>query len=165
MYLLISTPRFLVGYDTISKKTEILESGRGNYYGITWNPAGSDLIVSHSALDGATLVDLATYANSEVGFLTFSGQPTWPFLSAPHQILWVDDMIVVTNTGRNALTKVNPSDHSIIQRRYDAVLWDRLTPTSHDGAHLNSLFYFDGTLYVVAHNFTKGSYILELDWP
>jgi hypothetical protein len=165
LYVLVSTPGFIIYHDTNSAKSEILESGRGNYYGITWSQAGSELVLSHSGVDEQSLVDLTTYATSEKGYLTIGGQTTWQFLSAPHQILWVDDMIVITNTGRNALAKLNPRDHSIVQHRYDAILWDRLSSTSFDGAHLNSLYRKGDTLYAVAHNFKKGSYILELDWP
>jgi hypothetical protein len=165
LHILVSTPGFVICHDTSSGKSEILESGRGNYYGITWSPTGLEVVLSHSGVDGQLLVDLASYATSERGYLTIGGQSTWQFLSAPHQILWVDDTIVVTNTGRNALAKVNPRDHSIIQHRYDAVIWDRLSSTSYDGAHLNSLYHSGDTLYAVAHNFNKGSFILELDWP
>jgi hypothetical protein len=165
LHVLVSTPGFIICHDTNSAKSEILESGRGNYYGITWNQTGSQLVLCHSGVDHLSFVDLATYATSEQGYLTIGGQKTWQFLSAPHQILWVDDMIVITNTGRNALVKLNPRDHSIVQHRYDAILWDRLSSTSFDGAHLNSLYRKGDTLYAVAHNFNKGSYILELDWP
>ncbi len=165
MHILVSTPGFVICQNTSSGKSEILESGRGNYYGITWSPTGLEVVLSHSGIDGQLLVDLASYATSERGYLTIGAQSTWQFLSAPHQVLWVDDTIVVTNTGRNALAKVNPRDHSIIQRRYDAVIWDRLSSTSYDGAHLNSLYRSGDTLYAVAHNFNKGSFILELDWP
>jgi hypothetical protein len=165
LYVLVSTPGFIIHHDTSSAKSEILESGRGNYYGVTWNQTGSQLVLCHSGVDHNSFVDLATYATSEQGYLTIGGQKTWQFLSAPHQILWVDDMIVITNTGRNALVKLNPRDHSIVQHRYDAILWDRLSSTSFDGAHLNSLYRKDDTLYAVAHNFNKGSHILELDWP
>jgi len=165
LHILVATPGFIISHDTSSAKSEIVESGRGNYYGITWSPTGSEVVLSHSGVDGQSLVDLESYATSERGYLTLGGQATWQFLSAPHQVLWVDDTIVVTNTGRNALTKVNPRDHSIIQHRYDDSLWDRLSSTSFDGAHLNSIYHSGDTLYVVAHNFNKGSYILELDWP
>lgn len=123
------------------------------------------MALSHSGVDEQSLVDLATYATSEQGYLTIGKETTWKFLSAPHQILWVDDTIVVTNTGRNALTRLAPRDHSIIQYRYDAALWDRLSTASFDGAHINSLFRKGDALYAVAHNFNRGSYILELDWP
>ena len=165
MYVLVTTPRYVIRHDTDTGISEVVESGRGNYFGITWSRDGSDLALSHSGVDGDALVDLATYATSEQGYLTIGERITWKFLSAPHQILWVGDTIVVTNTGRNAVAKVNPRDHSIIQRRYDDALWDRLTPTTFDGAHLNSLYHKGDTLYAVAHNFHKGSYILELDWP
>jgi hypothetical protein len=165
LYVLVSTPGFVILHDTSAVKSDVLESGRGNYYGITWSPTGSDLVLSHSGVDENSLVDLETYATSEQGYLTIGGQTTWRFLSAPHQVLWVDDAIVITNTGRNALVKLNPRDHSIVQHRYDSVLWDRLSSTSFDGAHLNSLYRRGDRLYAVAHNFKKGSYILELDWP
>jgi hypothetical protein len=106
LHALISTPGFLISHDVGSSTSEILESGRGSYYGITWDPNGSKLAVGHSGMDEQTLVDLATYATSEQGYLTIGGQTTWQFLSAPHQILWVDDMIAVTNTGRNSLVRV-----------------------------------------------------------
>jgi hypothetical protein len=165
LHILISTPGYIISHDTSSARSEVLESGRGNYYGITWNPAGSELVLSHSGVDEQSLVDLASYATSERGYLTIGAKSTWQFLSAPHQILWIDETIVVTNTGRNALARVNSGDHSIIQHRYDAAIWDRLSSTSFDGAHLNSLYHRGNTLYAVAHNFSKGSYILELDWP
>lgn len=165
LYALVTTPGYIICHDINSAKSEILESGRGNYYGITWDPMRSEIALTHSGIDEQSLVDLATYATSEAGYLTIDGQPTWNFLSAPHQILWVDDVIVITNTGRNALTKLNPRDHSIIQYRYDPALWDRLSLASFDGAHFNSLYKKGNTLYVVAHNHDKGSYILELEWP
>jgi hypothetical protein len=93
LYVLVSTPGFIICHDTNSAKSEILESGRGNYYGITWNSNGSELALSHSGVDEQSLVDLATYATSEQGYLTIGKETTWKFLSAPHQILWVDDTI------------------------------------------------------------------------
>jgi hypothetical protein len=165
LYVLISTPGFIIYHDTHSAKSEIIESGRGNYYGITWSETGLELALCHSGVDHQSFADLASYATSEKGYLTIGQQTTWQFLSAPHQVLWVDDMIVITNTGRNALAKLNPRDHSIVQYRYDAILWDRLSSTSFDGAHFNSLYRKGDTLYALAHNFNKGSYILELDWP
>jgi hypothetical protein len=166
LLLLISTPRFLLSYDTDERRAKVLHDGMGEYYGITWDRSGRKLALSHSLLANDTLTDLASYAVSEVGVITIGNESTPPFLSAPHQILWVgDDHVVATNTGRNTVASVRVSDHSVIQRRIGVAAWDRLSADSHDGVHLNSLFYNDGTLYVVAHNFEKGSFVSELVWP
>jgi hypothetical protein len=165
MYVLIATPRYVIGHDTEKMTIEILESGRGSYYGITWSPTGADLVLSHTGFEDLALVDPSIYTSYARGYLTIGEQETWPFLYSPHQILWVKDTIVATNTGRDALATMNPSNRSIAQYRYSSVAWDRLTPTSHDGSHLNALFYSNGKLYVGAHNFDKGSYVLELEWP
>lgn len=166
MRLLISTPNFILGYDVEKDDLRILESGKGEYYGISWSPTGDSLAFACSGLDNASLIDLPSYAHSEIGYLTVAGRKSWRFLSAPHQILWVhSDWILATNTGRNALSRVSVHDFSNINYRYDGVLWDRLSTDQGDGSHFNSVFFRHGVVYLVAHNHDRGSYILELAWP
>jgi hypothetical protein len=73
--------------------------------------------------------------------------------------------IAVTNTGRNCVTIVDCSNWSIRNLRFNDVLWDRLDREGAIGNHFNSLDYRNGRLYVLAHNFGKGSFIEEIDWP
>ena len=166
MKALVSTPHFILECDLVTRRVEVLESGRGEYYGISWSPDGASLALSRSGLDNSGLASLESYANSEVGFLTIGATRTWRFLSAPHQLEWVDaDCILATNTGRNALARVAVADHGIVLHRYGDSLWDRLTPAGREGMHLNSVTRKGDRVFVVAHNFDKGARILELAWP
>lgn len=166
MKLLISTPHFILGYSTQTKKVEVLESGPGQYYGISWSPDGQELAWSFSGVDDTTLIDLAAYAQSERGGVCIGRRRSWPCLSAPHQILWIsEDYLLATNTGRNALTRISTEDFNTIQYRYDDSLWDRLSLQGTEGSHFNSLFHRGERIYLVAHNHTKASAILELEWP
>ncbi|CEG56226.1 protein of unknown function [Legionella fallonii LLAP-10] len=69
-YALVATPKYLLCVDLITKKATPIEIGRGEYYGISWFPNQEQLILSHSALDNSTLIDVASYAQSEVGYIS-----------------------------------------------------------------------------------------------
>lgn len=167
MLLLVTTKRFLLAHDTGTAQTQVLESGRGEYYGISWSPDGTALALGHTNHDTDAMVDLTTYALSERGTVTVGDRAaSTPFLSAPHQILWIDeDRIAATNTGRNSIAIIRVSDGSVIERRVGLEPWDRMTPGGREGAHVNSLFRRGDRLYAVAHNFDKGSYVVEWSWP
>jgi hypothetical protein len=163
---LVTTPHFILECDLESGRTEVLDSGAGEYYGLTWSPDGTRLALSTSGVDNAGLESLESYVNSELGCLVVGGEPSWPFLSVPHQIEWVDDdAILATNTGRNALARYNAGDGSIVLHRYCDSLWDRVTAAGREGMHLNSVTRRGERVYLVAHNFDKGSSVLELAWP
>jgi hypothetical protein len=86
-------------------------------------------------------------------------------LSVAHQILWADNRIVATNTGRNCLTVFRTDDWFYRHYWIDEHRWDRLGPDATCGSHFNSLFLRDDQLYVVAHNHDRGSAIVRLAWP
>jgi hypothetical protein len=164
--LLIATPDYLLRYDTDLREVFVIEVGRPEYYGISWFPGDDTIFLSHSGLDNNLLQDAMDYANSEVGWISRASENSWPFVSQPHQILCLDDgSLAVTNTGRNCLTIANPADWSIRHHRYGGALWDRLGASDRSGNHFNSLAARNEFLYVVAHNFEKGSYILKLERP
>jgi hypothetical protein len=164
--ILITTPNYLLEHDMMSERTRVLESGYGEYYGLSWHSSGEHFVHSFSGIDNTSLLDLESYANSEKGGLFLNGSRTWSFLSQPHQILWVDDdYILITNSGRNALTRFSLNDHGVKNYRYDDILWDRLTAKGTEGSHYNSLYKIGNRIFLVAHNFGKGSFILELNWP
>jgi hypothetical protein len=153
-------------HSAVHSRRATLDSGRGEYYGISWNPSGTRFATSHSKVENNKLQTLTEYAGSEVGTVSISGREVLHFLSAPHQILWVDeDHLVATNTGRNMVVCVNVDTGFTLQRRVGTAPWDRLSAQTFEGVHLNSLFFKGGTLYVLAHNFGKGSFACRFSWP
>lgn len=167
MLALVATPRFLLLVDIDSRRVSVVEDARPEYYGITWRPGGTDLILSHSGLDNEALIDLKSYALSEVGWLSEGGRQSPRFLSQPHQILCgPDGRVICTNTGRNSVVVVDLERPGHFQEaRLHADRWDRLEPSAGTGLHLNSLFLHDGQLVVLAHGFDAGSQLIMLDYP
>ena len=118
MLALVATPRFLLLVDLESRRVSVIEDGRQEYYGITWRPGGDQLILSHSGLDNESLVDLESYALSEVGWISAGPLHSSRFLSQPHQILCgPDGRVICTNTGRNSVVVIDngPADAKLCQ--------------------------------------------------
>ncbi len=167
MLALVATPRFLLLVDLDARRVSIVEDSRREYYGITWRPQGSRLMLSHSGLDNETLVDLQSYALSEVGWVSEGAAQSPRFLSQPHQILCAPDgRVICTNTGRNSVVALDLEKPGHYQEaRLHEDRWDRLEPTAATGLHLNSLFFKDDRLFVLAHGFEAGSQLITLDYP
>ena len=167
MLALVATPRFLLLVDVDSRAVTVVEDAAAEYYGITWRPGGTHLILSHSGLDNESLIDLKSYALSEVGWLSEGGRHSPRFLSQPHQILCgPDGRVICTNTGRNSVVVVDLERPGHFQEaRLHPDRWDRLEPAVGTGLHLNSLFLRDGQLVVLAHGFDAGSQLITLDYP
>jgi hypothetical protein len=167
MLALVATPRFLLLVDIDRRSAIPIESGRPEYYGISWGPTASDLTLSHSGLDHESLTDLAAYAASEVGWISSGRTESPPFLSAPHQILCGSDgRVICANTGRNCVTVIDPQRPGLYQEgRVGSARWDRLSAADHSGMHVNSVWESDGRLYVVAHGFERGSQLAVFRYP
>jgi hypothetical protein len=164
--LLVTTPNYLLRYKLDTQQVFVVEAGRPEYYGVSWFAGTDQIFLSHSGLDNDGLQSVTDYMTSEVGWISRGDDESWAFLSAPHQLLCLDDgTIVVTNTGRNCLTIVNPTGWSIRNHRFDNVLWDRLDAQHQCGSHFNSVTAKYQFLYVLAHNYDRGSYILQLERP
>src|ERR1700722_10918966 len=166
-YPLVKTTRARMLVELGAKRVVPLEWDRGEYYGISWFPVSEDLVLTHSLLDNANLVDLATYAQSEISILSAGTRETKGFLSAPHQIVCGSDgRVICTNTGRNAVSVLDLKRPDIVQEaRISPARWDRLDLGNPIGDHLNSVFEKNGVLYVVAHRFGKGSAIATFSYP
>ena len=162
-----STTRWLLLVDLQSKRVQPLENQRPEYYGISWFPDGYNLVLSHSGLDNESLVDIASYAQSEQGWLSSGGQSSRAFLSAPHQIICAPDgRIVCANTGRNVVTVFGFSQPSTFQEGgISSLRWDRLTLDQRAGDHLNSVYLKGNLLYVIAHGHDNGSKLATFDYP
>lgn len=168
MILLVTTSRGLVRYDHGAGTVCHLPHHARHCYGLSWTPAGDRMVIAcpRGAGREPTFDDLAGYAVSEVGTLLCNGRHSPPLLSAPHQLTCVDETYaLVANTGRNALATVRLDDWTLLNHRFDDVLWDRFDPSGQPGLHLNSVFFLDGVVYAVAHNFQRGSRVFEAAWP
>lgn len=166
MKALVSTARFLLYVDLVSGRVEPLEMNRPEYYGISWFSDGS-LVLTHSGLDNSSLIDANSYLVSERGWISHANTDSPPFLSAPHQVLCAsDDRVVCTNTGRNAVSVLSLASPNIVQElRISTQRWDRLSVDECVGDHLNSVFEKDARLFVLSHNFKKGSRVAEFTYP
>ena len=164
---LVATTRYLLLVDLQRKTVTPLENHRPEYYGISWFPGDPELVLSHSALDNATLLDLASYALSEVGYLSHGATATPGHLSAPHQILCAPDgKVICCNTGRNTIALLDPAQPDTVREaRLSPWRWDRLSPADFSGEHLNSVFLAGDLLYVMAHRHNKGAELITLSYP
>jgi hypothetical protein len=167
IYALVSTTRALLLVELDAKRVVPLEWERGEYYGISWFPESEDLVLTHSLLDNARLLDVTTYAQSETGILSAGARQTHGFLSQPHQIACGSDgRVICTNTGRNTISVLDLMRPDIIQEaRISPARWDRLDSENFIGDHLNSVFEKNGVLYIIAHRMRKGSALAIFSYP
>ncbi len=167
MHALVSTSRFLLLVDLESGAVEAVECHRPEYYGVSWFPGSSELVLSHSALNNASLVDLAAYAASEVGFISRGERQSPAFLSQPHQLVCASDgRIVVANTGRNCIHAIDLERPGHFQEAaISNMRWDRLNREGALGDHINSVFEHRGRLYALAHGYKNGSKLAVFTYP
>lgn len=164
---IVATTGWLLLVDLQSRQVQPLEHGRPEYYGISWFPSNSELVLSHSGLDNANLVDIAAYAQSERGWLSKGELTSHLFLSQPHQILCAPDgRVICANTGRNVISVFDFKKPNLFQEAgISLARWDRLSLDNITGDHLNSVFLRDDRLYVVAHGHSKGSKLVTFTYP
>lgn len=167
MQALVATTQYLLQVDLENKVITPLEAERPEYYGISWFPGGKELVLSHSGLDNADLTNISEYAQSEIGWISFGGVNTSPFISQPHQILCATDgRIVCANTGRNSVTVIDLHKPGYFQEaRISPARWDRTSLEDIAGDHLNSIFEQRGKLYVLAHGHSNGSQLATFSYP
>lgn len=166
-YTVVATTGWLLLVDLQTRQVQPLEYKRPEYYGISWFPDGRELVLSHSGLDNAELIDIAAYAQSERGWLSHGQVCSREFLSQPHQIICAPDgRVVCSNTGRNVVSVFGFSSPNMLQESgISSARWDRLALDQITGDHLNSVFLKDERLYVIAHAHTKGSKLATFAYP
>lgn len=165
MKLLVATPSRLLLVDTETRSTAVVESRRPDYYGISWTLDGRHLCLGHSGTDCHAIHSAEDYMESEVGWVSVGSRNGPPVLSAPHQILCAPGSVVAVNTGRNALTVFRDDDLFYRHWWLDGVRWDRKGRGWMCGSHLNSLAMHDGQLFLLTHNWDRGSEVIRLSWP
>ena len=79
MQLLIATARFVLEYHTEERSLHVLDSGRGEYYGISWDHDGTRFAISRSHVENDKLQTLEDYAASEVGTVSVIGEDKLQF--------------------------------------------------------------------------------------
>jgi hypothetical protein len=163
--LLVTSAPWLLLVDTRDGSVVPLQNHRPEYYGVSWTYDGKSLCLGHSRIDNATLVTLEDYVDSERGGVSLAGREQFNCLSTPHQILCTENHLLATNTGRNCLTVFDQSNLHYVNHWFDGVCWDRKGRENCCGSHLNSVHLLNDRLYVLAHNWTRGSYVLEVSWP
>ncbi|PIS02444.1 MAG: hypothetical protein COT85_05465 [Chlamydiae bacterium CG10_big_fil_rev_8_21_14_0_10_42_34] len=166
MKALVSTASHLLLVNLQTYEIQIIESLRGEYYGISWWKDHDFLVLGHSGVAHDTVHTLLDYATSEKGYLSLGSHRSPNILSAPHQIICAPNgWIVATNTGRNCITIYDPKTTFWKDIRINDQHWDRLGDHDYSGEHFNSVFIKNNYLYVLAHAFNKESYILEYLFP
>jgi hypothetical protein len=166
-YALVTTTGYLLLVDLRSRSVIPLENERPEYYGISWFAGADKLVLSHSGLQNEDLLDIASYAQSEQGWLSMGEWSGRKMLSAPHQILCAPDgRVICANTGRNVVTVIDPVKPGWYQEAgISDVRWDRLSLDHAPGDHLNSLFMRNDKLYVLAHGQMRGSRLALFSYP
>lgn len=163
MKALVSTPGYLLFCDLERGATRVVARDAPEYYGISWTRDGGELITTHSGIRNDALVDLASYADSEKGWLRIGGRDLDAVsFSQPHQALaGPDGTVLVTNTGRNCLSVVDPLRQSVREIRLSPSRWDRVSRVEKPGNHPNSIWADDRFAYVLAHNFERNSFVAK----
>jgi hypothetical protein len=136
----------------------------GTYFGISWLPGGSELILGHDpGQPDVGYEDEAAILTKENSRLSIGQRYVEIALSSPHQITATPDgRILIANTARNALTVLQP-DGTFRHIWFDGYEWDRYSTDGEEGSHFNSVLWRDGVVYMLAHNHRRGSYALALD--
>ena len=101
-YAIVATTGWLLLSDLQFRVVKPLELNRTEYYGISWFRDDDEIVLSHSSLSNADLIDFASYAQSEKGWLSHGIANSRLFLSLLHQVICtLDNRVLCASTGRN----------------------------------------------------------------
>lgn len=149
MQLIVTTPLQIILVDLLQKKLSVLRTGDGYYFGI-----------SHSR---ATIV-----LNSSKFLLYFprgkKSQCAGIHLAQPHQIEWVENRVLVADTGNNCVSVFDDQANFINRIFFNEIRRDD-KDRGRQGNHFNSVHRVNEKVYVVAHNYEKPSEVWVLSWP
>lgn len=164
---LVSTPHFVLAVDLNCGAVWLVAEGEPEYYGISWFPNADELVLSHTGTDANTLTSIDAIRSSERGWISVGPRALPARLASPHQIVCAPDgRVICTNTGRNAITVLDPAHPGDVEvARISERDWDRLAVGDMSGDHLNSVFLRGRDLYVLAHGHTRGSRLARFEYP
>ena len=149
MFLLVTTPLQIILENVWSKTSSVIRTGDGYYFGISHSRGNFVLVTSR--------------------FLQYFSHNTKPFFSRTllrqaHQIEWVEDKILVADTGNNSLAVFNYQG-KFLERIYLNEIKQDDKDRGRTGNHFNSVHRVGDRVYVVAHNYEKPSEVWVLSWP
>jgi hypothetical protein len=150
MQLLISTPLHLFLLDPANGQASSLRSGDGYYYGIT--AKNGVVVLTHT---GGYLQYFRGHSRPQV---------TIKNLIQPHQVEWVDENVLVANTGRNCLSVFDEAGNFCKDVYLNSIQRDD-KEKNRLGNHFNSVHRDGKKIYVVAHNYERPSEVWTLTWP
>jgi len=148
--LVVSTPLQVFLVNPYNQKCEILRTGDGYYYGITFH--SGTVVLTHSG-----------------GYLQYfknkgPTRETRNCLIQPHQLEWVGNRIIVSNTGKNCLSVFDSFGNFIMDKYLNEIRIDD-KDTGRGGNHFNSIHRQGNNLFVVAHNYERPSEVWVLSYP
>ena len=150
MYLLVTTPLHVFQVDTETVSAKIVRSGDGYYYGVSCKQ--DKMVLTHS---GGYLQYFSNQGNHVRTINT---------LIQPHQVEWVGDKVVVTNTGKNRLAIFDSDGNYCSDIFLNEIHWDD-KDGDRKGNHFNSVHKIGDKLYIVSHNYDRSSELYVLSWP
>ncbi len=148
MLLLVSTPLHILLVDPVSGRSSTVRTGDGYYYGITYKEG--TMVLSHSG--------------GNLGYFGQHAHRTINHLIQPHQVEWIEDKVVVSNTGKNCLSVFDERGEFTRDVYLNDIHWDD-KEKGRSGNHFNSVHRHGERVYVVAHNYERWSEVWELSWP
>ncbi len=168
MRLLVATPLHLLLVDADTGSTTELRGSDGEYFGLSWNTEA--IFVSHSRVSNEELLTHEAFLAAERGEVASYGLDgdvsarTPKRMLLPHQIEWVEDRLLVVDTGRERLSSYSASGALIGDVALGDVGWDR-GRGDRMGHHFNSVHRSGERVWMVAHNHDRPSELWEMSWP
>lgn len=168
MRLLVVTPLHLLLVDLKDGSTSELRSGDGEYHGVSWSSEA--IFVSHSRVSNEELLTHEAFLAAERGEVASYGTSgavvarTPKRMLLPHQIEWVEDRLLVADTGRERLSVYAANGDLIRDVTLGDVGWDRGVD-GRMGHHFSSVHRSGERVWLVAHNHDLPSELWELSWP
>lgn len=150
MQLLVSTPLHILLVNPFENQSKILRTGDGYYYGITFK-------------DGVIAL---THSGGYLQYFRKYQKPleTINHLIQPHQVEWIEDKILVSNTGKNCISVFDEDGHLLRDVYLNEIKWDD-KDAGRKGNHFNSVHKIENRIVIVAHNYERPSEVWELRWP
>ncbi len=166
MKALVAVAGHILLVDLQTAAVQIVETKRGNYYGISWWADSDYPVLIHDPMRGESIEKVSDLYRTEQSYISVSNKLSPKFLTEPHQLVCAPNgWVIIADTGRNRIVLYNPTNDFYKTIKISDPEWDRLGPGDTRGDHVNSVYVKHGKLYALAHGFEKTAYLLEYSFP